>query len=168
MDVGVFCCLSYIYMFGLLRRAICPVVSTSMLGVSHAVQNEKKLWKFTQSDEVRISARSTGVGCIRFHTAVIGGPSMTKSTRDNLRAKYAVIYDLLATLANLQAACEKEKSPGTSTITTEEVDCGENGTQQASLMRSPPPPSRLIATPRRSPSGRSDFASVLVESAPAC
>ena len=26
------------------------VVSTSMLGVSHAVQNEKKLWKFTQSD----------------------------------------------------------------------------------------------------------------------
>ena len=68
----------YIYMFGWLRRAICPVVSTSMLGVSHAVQNEKKLWKFTQSDEVRISARSTGGGCIRFHTAVIGGPSMTR------------------------------------------------------------------------------------------
>ena len=26
------------------------VVSTLMLGVSHAVQNEKKLWKLTQSD----------------------------------------------------------------------------------------------------------------------
>ena len=41
----------YIYIFGWLCRATyCSVVSTSMLGVSHAVQNEKKLWKFTQSD----------------------------------------------------------------------------------------------------------------------
>ena len=30
--------------------AYTSVVSTSMLGVSHAVQNEKKLWRFTQSD----------------------------------------------------------------------------------------------------------------------
>ena len=38
----------YIYMFGWLCRATCcSVVSTSMLGVSHAVQNEK-LRKFTQ------------------------------------------------------------------------------------------------------------------------
>ena len=41
----------YIYMFGwLCRGTCCSVVSTSMLGVSHAVQNEKKLWKYTQSD----------------------------------------------------------------------------------------------------------------------
>ena len=34
------------YMFGWLCRATyCSVGSTSMLGVSHAVQNEKKLWK---------------------------------------------------------------------------------------------------------------------------
>ena len=40
-----------IYMFGWLCRATyCFVVSASMLGVSHAVQSEKKLWKFTQSD----------------------------------------------------------------------------------------------------------------------
>ena len=41
---------AYIYVFGWLCRATCPIVSTPMLGVSHAVQNEKKLWKFTQSD----------------------------------------------------------------------------------------------------------------------
>ena len=120
----------------------------------------------TQSDEVVVVGLQVVVYKIPYSS--YWRTLNDKSTRDNLRAKYAVIYDLLATLANLQAACEKEKSPGTSTITTEEVDCGENGTQQASLMRSPPPPSRLIATPRRSPSGRSDFASVLVESAPAC
>ena len=34
-------------MFGWLCRASCAVVSTSMLGVSHAVQKEKKLTKFT-------------------------------------------------------------------------------------------------------------------------
>ena len=34
----------YIYMFGWLCRATyCSVVSSSMLGVSHAIQNEKKL-----------------------------------------------------------------------------------------------------------------------------
>ena len=34
----------YICMFGWLCRATCcSVVSTSMLGVSHAIQNEKKL-----------------------------------------------------------------------------------------------------------------------------
>ena len=34
----------YIYMFGWLCRATyCSVVSTSTLGVSHAIQNEKKL-----------------------------------------------------------------------------------------------------------------------------
>ena len=44
-------CRAYMYMFGwLCRAACCCVVSTSMLGVSHAVQNEKKLWKFTQSN----------------------------------------------------------------------------------------------------------------------
>ena len=33
-----------VYMFGWLCRATyCSVVSTSMLGVSHAIQNEKKL-----------------------------------------------------------------------------------------------------------------------------
>ena len=51
--ISVCCCLFVvrIYMFGWLCRATCcSVVSTSMLGVSHAVQNEKKLWKFTQSD----------------------------------------------------------------------------------------------------------------------
>ena len=32
----------------------------SMLGVSHGVQNEKKLWKFTQSNRWCISARSAG------------------------------------------------------------------------------------------------------------
>ena len=36
------CCV-YIYMFGWLCRATCSVVSTSMLGISHAIQNEKKL-----------------------------------------------------------------------------------------------------------------------------
>ena len=42
---------AYIYMFGWLCRATCcSVVSTSMLGVSHAVQNEKKLRIFTQGD----------------------------------------------------------------------------------------------------------------------
>ena len=51
--IRVFCCLFvvririYIYMFGWLRRATCSIVSTSMLGISHAVQNGKKLWKFT-------------------------------------------------------------------------------------------------------------------------
>ena len=40
-------------MFGWLCRATyCSVVSTSMLGVSHSVQNEKKLLEFTQSDSV--------------------------------------------------------------------------------------------------------------------
>ena len=48
VDIGVFCCLFvafiYIYMFGWFCRATyCSAVSTSMLGVSHAVQNEKKL-----------------------------------------------------------------------------------------------------------------------------
>ena len=43
-EYQVFCCLFvvriYIYMFGWLCRATCcSVVSTSMLGVSHAVQN---------------------------------------------------------------------------------------------------------------------------------
>ena len=34
----------YVYMFGwLCRRTYCSVVSTLMLGVSHAIQNEKKL-----------------------------------------------------------------------------------------------------------------------------
>ena len=43
----------YIYMFGWLCRATyCSFVSTSMLGVSHAIQNEKKLEKFTESDSV--------------------------------------------------------------------------------------------------------------------
>ena len=42
-----------IYMFGWLCRATyCSVVSTLMLGVPHAIQNEKKLKKFTQSDSV--------------------------------------------------------------------------------------------------------------------
>ena len=60
--IWVFCCLFVvrIYMFGWLSRATCSVVSTSMLGVSHAVQNEKKLWKFTHSDRWGIGARSTG------------------------------------------------------------------------------------------------------------
>ena len=49
-----------IYMFGWLCEQTCSVVSTSMLGVSHAVKNEKKLWKFTQSDRRRIGASSTG------------------------------------------------------------------------------------------------------------
>ena len=49
-----------IYMFGWLCPATyCHVLPTSMLGVSHAVQNEKKLWKFTQSDR-GISGRSAG------------------------------------------------------------------------------------------------------------
>ena len=40
-------------MFGWLCRATyCSVVSTVMLGVSHAIQNKKKLQKFTQSDSV--------------------------------------------------------------------------------------------------------------------
>ena len=46
VDIGVFCCLFVvcIYMFGWLCLATCcSVGSTSMLGVSHAVQNEKKL-----------------------------------------------------------------------------------------------------------------------------
>ena len=36
----------------------------SMLGVSQAVQDEKKLWKFTQSDTWGIGARSTGGGVL--------------------------------------------------------------------------------------------------------
>ena len=45
------CCM-YIYMFGCLCRATyCSVVSTWMLGVSHAFQNDKKL-QVTQSDSV--------------------------------------------------------------------------------------------------------------------
>ena len=46
VDIRVFCCLFVvcINMFGWLCRAnYCSVVSTLMLGVSHAVQNEKKL-----------------------------------------------------------------------------------------------------------------------------
>ena len=44
----VFCCLFVVrkYMFGWLCQATCSFVPTSMLGISHAVQNEK-LWKFT-------------------------------------------------------------------------------------------------------------------------
>ena len=48
VDIGVFCRLLCVdtYMFGWLCRATyCSVVSTSMLGVSHAVQNEKKLYQ---------------------------------------------------------------------------------------------------------------------------
>ena len=67
--VQVFCCLFFVRiyilrsMFGWLCRATCcSVVSTSMLGVSHAVQNEKKPWKFTHSDRWGIGARSTGGG----------------------------------------------------------------------------------------------------------
>ena len=40
---------AYKYMFRWLCRATCSVLSTSMLVVSH-VQNENKLWKFTQCD----------------------------------------------------------------------------------------------------------------------
>ena len=46
MDIRIFCCLVVvcIYTFGWLCRATyCSVVSISMLGVSHAIQNEKKL-----------------------------------------------------------------------------------------------------------------------------
>ena len=42
-----------VYIFGWLCRATCcSVVSTLMLGVSHAIQSKKKLQKFTQSDSV--------------------------------------------------------------------------------------------------------------------
>ena len=37
-------CRVYKYMFGWLCQATCSLVSTSMFGISHAVQNEKKLW----------------------------------------------------------------------------------------------------------------------------
>ena len=46
----VFCCLFVVCihvrtcMFGWVCRATCSFVSTPMLGISHAVQNEKKLW----------------------------------------------------------------------------------------------------------------------------
>ena len=51
----------YMYMFGwLCRGTCCSVVASSMLGVSHAVQYEKKLWKFTHSDRWGNGARSTG------------------------------------------------------------------------------------------------------------
>ena len=40
MDLRVFCCLFVVYIYGWLCRAICSFVSTSMLGISHAVQNE--------------------------------------------------------------------------------------------------------------------------------
>ena len=46
VDTRILCYLFVvcIYMFGWLRRATCcSVVSTAMLGVSHAIQNEKKL-----------------------------------------------------------------------------------------------------------------------------
>ena len=46
VDIGVVCCLFVVcvYMFGWLCWATyCSIVSTSMLGASHAVQNEKKL-----------------------------------------------------------------------------------------------------------------------------
>ena len=57
VDIRVFCCLFvvcvYICSAGYLCRATyCSVVSTLMLGVSHAIQNKKKLYKFTQSDSV--------------------------------------------------------------------------------------------------------------------
>ena len=43
-SILLFICRVCIYMFGWLRRAAyCSVVSTSMLGVSHAVQNGKTL-----------------------------------------------------------------------------------------------------------------------------
>ena len=42
-------------MFGWLCRATCcSVVSTSMLGISHAVQNGKKPWKLTVIGEVLV------------------------------------------------------------------------------------------------------------------
>ena len=46
--IRVFCCLFVvcIYVFGLLCRATCSFVSASMFLVSHAVQNEKKLWNY--------------------------------------------------------------------------------------------------------------------------
>ena len=37
-------CRVYIYMFGRLCRATYSFVSTSTFGISHAIQNEKKLW----------------------------------------------------------------------------------------------------------------------------
>ena len=39
--LSIFVC---IYMFGWFCRATCSFVSTSMFGISHAIQNEKKLW----------------------------------------------------------------------------------------------------------------------------
>ena len=46
--IWAFCCIfvTRIYVFGWLCQANCSVVSSSMLGVSHAVQNEKMLEKF--------------------------------------------------------------------------------------------------------------------------
>ena len=56
LEYFVVCCVPRIYtsyMFGWLCRATyCSFVSTLMLGVPHAIQNEKKLKKFTQSDSV--------------------------------------------------------------------------------------------------------------------
>ena len=37
----IFVCM---YMFGSLCRATCSFVSTSMFGISHAIQSEKRLW----------------------------------------------------------------------------------------------------------------------------
>ena len=68
-------------MFGWLRAraTCCSVGSTSMLGVSHAVQNEKKLWKvYTVIGEVLVLGLLVVVytipysSCVRARQDVIG------------------------------------------------------------------------------------------------
>ena len=46
VDIRVFCCLFVVCIYmvgGLCRGTYCSVVSTLMLGVSHAIQNKKNL-----------------------------------------------------------------------------------------------------------------------------
>ena len=52
-NISLSTCCVHIDIFGWLCRATyCSVESAPMLGVSHAIQNEKKLEKFTESDSV--------------------------------------------------------------------------------------------------------------------
>ena len=87
------CYIYLVYKFGqLCRAAYCSVVSTSMLGVSHAVQNEKKLQKFTPSDGVYICSAGYAelpivllylLRCLVYH--------MLSKTRRNSRSLHRVI-----------------------------------------------------------------------------
>ena len=112
MDITTFCCLFVvcIYVFGWLCRATyCSVVSTSMLGASRAIQNEKKLWKFTKSDSVYVCSAGYAelpivllylLRCLVYHM-----PSKTRRNSRSLHRVMAYMYVRLVMPSYLSFCC---------------------------------------------------------------